>query len=171
MYRRELDEAILALKNVDDLNFIFNAFKVYCDDLVVTRTGLSMKGFDGSPNWSGYESIIWDAGFEFLEPILKVKKYRGENALLDGISSMCTEKKYGKGRQSFVMLLGKYGTIKYAPVLANLIDDTEVAIHSIDALTRLKDLSQFEKIKKLSENIKSTPVRSYARKYIKKLGE
>lgn len=169
IYRQELEEAILALKGTEDLNVIFKAFKAYCDDLVVTRTGISMKGRDGVPDWYGYESVIWDAGYALLEPILKVKKYRGENTLLDGISSMCTEKKYGKGRQYLVMLLGKYGSIKYSPVLSKLIDDPEVAIHSIEALTKLKDLSQFEKIKKLSEGIKSTPVRSYARKYIKKL--
>lgn len=67
------------------------------------------------------------------------------------------------------MLLGKYGSTKYLPILAKLIDDPEVAIHSIEALTKLKDLSQFEKIKKLSECTKSTPIKSYARRYIKKL--
>ncbi|WP_231573052.1 hypothetical protein [Yersinia similis] len=68
-----------------------------------------------------------------------------------------------------MMLLGKYGSTKYSPILAKLIDDPEIAIYSIEALTKLKDLSQFEKIKKLSECTKITPIRSYARKYIKNL--
>ncbi|ABS47980.1 MULTISPECIES: hypothetical protein [Yersinia pseudotuberculosis complex] len=167
IYRQKLDEEILALDNVESLSVIFNAFKQYCGDLVATRTGISIKGVDGAPDWYGYERVIWDSSYVLLEPILK--KYCGENALLDGISSMCTEKKHGKGRQSFVMLLDKYGSTKYLPILAKLIDDPEVAIHSIEALTKLKDLSQFEKIKKLSECTKSTPIKSYARRYIKKL--
>jgi hypothetical protein len=82
LYRRGLDEAILALKSVEDLKVIFSAFKAYCDDLVITRTGISMKGVDGAPDWLRYERMIWEASYVLLEPILKVKKYRGENALL-----------------------------------------------------------------------------------------
>ncbi|MEC9850099.1 hypothetical protein RCT36_07580, partial [Escherichia marmotae] len=86
-----------------------------------------------------------------------------------GMLSLCLQKKYGKGRQSLVMLVGKYGAIDYASSLANLMDDSDVSIHVISALTQMKDLSQYEKLKKISEEKKATIERNYARKYIKKL--
>lgn len=46
------------------------------------------------------------------------------------------------------MLIGKYGAIDYASSLACLIDDPEVSIHVIGALTQMKDLSHYEKTKK-----------------------
>lgn len=95
IYRQKLDEEILALDNVESLSVIFNAFKQYCGDLVATGTGISIKGVDGAPDWYGYERVIWDSSYVLLEPIFK--KYRGENALLDGISSMCTEKNMVRG--------------------------------------------------------------------------
>lgn len=71
IYRQKLDEEILALDNVESLSVIFNAFKQYCGDLVATRTGISIKGVDGAPDWYGYERVIWDSSYVLLEPILK----------------------------------------------------------------------------------------------------
>lgn len=167
-FRRQLEEIMLNIKDVEELALFFSVFKEYCNDLVTTRTGLSIRGVDGAPDWYGYERIIWDSSFKIVEPILKIKKHRGENAILDGLATMCLENIYGKGRQSFIMLLGKYGGCKYISVLASLIDDPEVSIHVIEALTRMNDLSQYEKIKSISEGARATPERSYARKYIKK---
>ncbi|WP_223284253.1 hypothetical protein [Kosakonia sp. SMBL-WEM22] len=143
-----INNSISNLKSKDDLSFVFKAFEEYCADLISTRTGLSMKGVDGAPDWYGYERIIWESVFKYLEPILKIKKFRGKNELLDGMLSLCLKKEYGKGRQSLVMLIGKYGAIDYASSLARLIDDPEVSIHVIGALTQMKDLSHYEKIKK-----------------------
>ncbi|EAX6603043.1 hypothetical protein BH012_17200 [Salmonella enterica] len=169
IFIENINNSISNLKSNDDLSFVFKAFEEYCDDLISTRTGLSMKGVDGAPDWYGYERIIWESVFKYIEPILKIKKFRGKNELLDGMLSLCLKKEYGKGRQSLVMLIGKYGAIDYAPSLAYLIDDPDVSIHVIGALTQMKDLSQYEKIKKISEEKKITSKRTYARKYIKKL--
>lgn len=169
VFIEKINNAISDLKDNDGLPLVFKTFEEYCNDLVLTRTGLSMKGIDGAPDWYGYERIIWESGFKYIEPILKNKKYRGKNVLLDGMLSLCLQKKYGKGRQSLVMLVGKYGAIDYASSLANLMDDSDVSIHVISALTQMKDLSQYEKLKKISEEKKAKIERNYARKYIKKL--
>ncbi|POP45807.1 hypothetical protein CHU32_08325 [Superficieibacter electus] len=169
IFTGKINYSISNLKNNNDLSFIFKSFEEYCDDLISTRTGLVMRGVDGAPDWYGYEMIIWKSVFKYIEPILKMKKFRGKNELLDGMLSLCLRKEYGKGRQSLVMLIGKYGAIDYASSLARLIDDPEISIHVIGALTQLKDLSHFEQIKNISEEKNLTSKRTYARKYMKKL--
>lgn len=154
VFMENINDAISNLKNDDGLSLVFNAFEDYCNDLILTKTGLSMKGVDGAPDWYGYERIIWESGFQYIEPILKIKKFRGKNSLLDGMLSLCLEKKYGKGRQSLVTLIGKYGAIGYASSLAYLIDDPDISIQVIGALTQMKDLSQFGKIKKYQKKRK-----------------
>lgn len=161
--------AISNLKDKEDLPLLFKSFKVHCDDLILTKTGLSMKGIEGAPDWYSYESQIWESAFNYIEPLLKIKKYRGENPLLDGLLKMGLEKKYGKGRQALIILITKYGSVNYASSLAPLIDDPDLSIHIIAALTKMNDLSQYEKIKEMSESKKLTPKRTYARKYIKKV--
>ncbi|WP_221770706.1 hypothetical protein [Listeria cossartiae] len=158
-----------ALVNKEALSIFFEAFEEYCDELVGKKRLLSVKGIDGAPDWYGYERLIWDSGLTYIEPILKLKKCKDENALLDGLLSLCLESKYGKGRQSLVTLIGKYGAAVYVPSLVPLMDDPEVSIHVIDALTKLKDLSQYEKIKIIAEGKQATPERLYAKKYIKKM--
>lgn len=60
------------------LAIFLESYEEYCDELVVNRKVLSIKGVDGAPNWYGYEYKIWDANFKYIEPILKVKKFKGK---------------------------------------------------------------------------------------------
>ncbi|EKZ4846438.1 hypothetical protein QO278_001102 [Listeria monocytogenes] len=151
------------------VDVFLEVYEDYCENLVVTRRGLSMKGVDGAPDWYGYERLIWDASFKYIEPILKIKKFKDENKLVDGVLSLCLNHRYGKGRQSLVILIGKYGANTYASSLAFLLDDPEVSIQVIAALTKMKDLSQYGKVKIIAEEKKATPERLYAKKYIKKM--
>lgn len=164
-----LNHALNKLCNHDGLASVYENFETYCDYLVLTRTGLSMKGVDNAPDWYGYEYIIWNAGFQFLEPVLKKKDYRGKNILLDGVVSMSLNPKYGRGRQSLIMLIGKYGSVDYAPAIGRLLNDEEVLIQVIYALERMKDFTHFEKIKTLADGDKCTPQRTRARKYVKNI--
>ncbi|MEE7414923.1 hypothetical protein [Escherichia marmotae] len=78
VFIEKINNAISDLKDNDGLPLVFKTFEEYCNDLVLTRTGLSMKGIDGAPDWYGYERIIWESGFKYIEPILKnieVKMY------------------------------------------------------------------------------------------------
>lgn len=151
------------------LAVFLEAYEEYCDELVVKRKGLSIKGVDGAPNWCGYEYMIWKANFKYIEPILKVKKFKDENKLMEGLLSLCLSPKYGKGRQSLIILIGEYGLKTYSPSLGVLLDDSEVTIQVISAFTKMKDVSQYEKIKVLAEKEKATPERFYAKKYINKV--
>ncbi|EPD8845352.1 hypothetical protein ACSFGA_002202 [Listeria monocytogenes] len=151
------------------VDVFLEVYEDYCENLVETRRGLSMKGVDGAPDWYGYERLIWDASFKYIEPILKIKKFKDENKLVDGVLSLCLNHRYGKGRQSLVILIGKYGANTYASSLAFLLDDPEVSIQVIAALTKMKDLSQYGKVKIIAEEKKATPERLYAKKYIKKM--
>lgn len=151
------------------VDVFLEVYEDYCENLVVTRRGLSMKGVDGAPDWYGYERLIWDASFKYIEPILKIKKFKDENKIVDGVLSLCLNQRYGKGRQSLVILIGKYGANTYASSLAFLLDDPEVSIQVIAALTKMKDLSQYEKVNIIAAEKKATPERLYAKKYIKKM--
>lgn len=151
------------------LAIFLESYEEYCDELVVNRKVLSIKGVDGAPNWYGYEYKIWDANFKYIEPILKVKKFKGKKKLTDGLLSICLSNKYGKGRQSLIILIGEYGIKTYASSLGPLLDDSEVTIQVIAALTKMKDVSQYEKIKAFAEKEKATPERFYAKKYVNKV--
>ncbi|MBC6137535.1 hypothetical protein HCA34_05735 [Listeria innocua] len=50
-----------------------------------------------------------------------------------------------------------------------MLDDSEVTIKVISTFTKMKDVSQFKKIKVLAEKEKATPERFYAKKYINKV--
>ncbi|MBC2375500.1 hypothetical protein HBP80_08600 [Listeria welshimeri] len=151
------------------LAIFLESYEEYCDELVVNRKVLSIKGVDGAPNWYRYEYKIWDANFKYIEPILKVKKFKGKEKLTDGLLSICLSNKYGKGRQSLIILIGEYGLKTCASSLGPLLDDSEVTIQVIAALTKMKDVSQYEKIKVLAEKEKATPERFYAKKYVNKV--
>lgn len=168
-FREILEKAISNIKDVNGPKNVGAALLDYADELVSKRQGLSMRGVDGAPDWYKYETILWDICRDLIDPIFKDRKWRGWNDLIEAILKLCQNKKYGKGRQPFVLLLGKIGSIDCICTLRDLIDDDEVSIHSIDSLTKMEDLSSYTKIKLIAEGKKATPQRSYARKYVKRI--
>ena len=104
-----------------------------------TRTGLSMAGVDGAPDWLGFETALWKLS-ERLRPVVSARKdWRSESEIMQAILRLCGNQSYAKGRQNFVLMLGDFGGKKEATALGDLLMDTDVQGHAIVALHKLRD--------------------------------
>jgi hypothetical protein len=109
------------------------------EDWRVTRTGLSMAGVDGAPDWLGFETGLWRLS-ERLRPVLSARKdWRSESPIMQAVLQLCRNQSYSKGRQNFVLMLGDFGGANEATTLGDLLTDTDVQGHAIKALCKLRD--------------------------------
>src|ERR1700682_3056100 len=102
--------------SLDDQSAIAEAILLLAHAWVQSLTGVGMRGELGAPDWSAYELKIWELG-ESLRHFLKRKDWRGQGELLDGVARVLMSRNFGKGRQTFALLLGEYGNKEYGAVL------------------------------------------------------
>jgi hypothetical protein len=123
----------------------------------------------GPITWHDHEGAIWAVG-ESLRQLLKRRRgLRNVAGLWTAIEQVCQTPAYGKGRETFTMLLGQYGGLARVPVLLALLDDPEVAGHALYALRLLGAPEGREPANRLLEAPQAW-VRAEARKYLEKLG-
>jgi hypothetical protein len=115
-----------------------------------------------------YEGMIWDIGEKFRQIIKEKKKLKGNEKLFGGIEKVALNKLYGKGRESFVMLLGQYGGKAYISTLTELLDDEIISGHAVYALRVLKAKEAAEHVRPFL-NSDITWVRNEAKKYFKSI--
>jgi HEAT repeat protein len=87
---------------------------------------------------------------------------------VESILPIVLDKENGISRQMFVMALGKVRSIKAETVLINLLDDDEVASHSLDALGKMKSKSARDKISTML-NHSNRLIRKEAQKALKRI--
>ncbi|MBI1178763.1 hypothetical protein GC207_15130 [bacterium] len=87
--------------------------------------------------WHRYEQLIWALGESFRQIMLRIRTFRRSEPIFEAVKQLCLEQRFGKGRQSFVMLLGQYGGPTVVPTLTRLLSDSEVAGHAIYSLRLL----------------------------------
>lgn len=145
------------------------AIQFLCDDFFNHDTGIEMPGIKGAPDWLSFEMRIWELGESLRQPIKRRKKLLKNKNLLNVIMMICRNNKYGKGRQTFVMLLGEFSRGDASKLLGDLLDDPEVLGHSIKALTKLKDDGYVDKIGRIAEE-ETGWIRVAARNYCRKFG-
>jgi len=153
-----------------ELTLIAEALRVFAEYQFENFKGLSMKGSDG-PEWTGYEVRLWELGSKFELYLRANKKIRGRNALSNAIGELVADKRFGKGREIFVMIIGNFGDASFAEVLKPLLADTDVDGHALDALTKLKIRGLDSLVEPLLAKGKQTWIRNAAKKYIQKLGK
>ncbi len=95
--------------------------------------------------------MIWSIGEVLRNIIKRNKKFRRKQTIFERVEEIALNEKYGKGRESFVMLLGQYGGRGYIETLIRLIDDPVVCGHSIYALRLLKAIEAEEKNRTIFE--------------------
>lgn len=123
-----------------------------------------MDGVDGAPDWLEFEHRLWQLG-ETLRKVIKVKKWKGKNALLDTIAEILCDPKFGKGRQTFALLLGDFGGREYGQSLGAVLNDSEVNGHSIKALCKAKINGYRIPVQAVLDSSKGW-VRTAAKKYL-----
>jgi hypothetical protein len=84
--------------------------------------------------WRDYESLVWALGESFRRVLLRVRSYRCSKRVFAPIRSLCLDKQFGKGRESFTMLLGQYGGSAQVATLIRLLGDPEICGHAVYAL-------------------------------------
>lgn len=126
------------LKSLDGSR-LGTALLVVAENWRSTRTGLSMAGVDGAPDWLGFETALWKLS-ERLRPVLSARKdWRSESEIMQAVLRLCRNQSYAKGRQNFVLMLGDFGGPEEAAALGDLLTDTDVQGHAIKALCKLRD--------------------------------
>jgi hypothetical protein len=88
-------------------------------------------------SWHRYEALIWALGESFRRLMLSAKELRGRERVFEAVRFLCLDKEFGKGRESFTMLLGQYGGRLQIPTLIKLLEDSEVCGPAVYALRLL----------------------------------
>jgi hypothetical protein len=118
--------------------------------------------------WSSVQGVIWTLGESFRRILKRDKRLRRSDRFFQAVESICLDDRFGKGRESFTMLLGHYGGVSRTPVLIRLLDDPDIAGHAVYSLRLLKAAEAAEKVRPFLESPK-TWVRNEARKFFQKI--
>jgi hypothetical protein len=156
-------------QTLDDQAEVARAVESLCKHWLLSLTDVEMRGELGAPDWMGFELRIWQLG-ESLRLLLKRKKrWRGRGPLLDTVAKLVSNRGFGKGRQTLVLLLGDFGKQEYGDVLGRALDDKEVWGHAIKALTRAKIAGFAAEVAGVQAQ-ETGWIRSAARKYLQSFG-
>ena len=115
-----------------------------------------------------FELEIWDIGEEIRQLTAKYKK-KFKKKQIERIIKVCLDKRAKRGRQSFVMLLGKRAYFDYSEAIIHLIHDKDVCSHVIYALYKMQAGQYADLIIPFTEH-KETLIKNEAKRYIKKYG-
>lgn len=119
--------------------------------------------------WYAFELKLWDIGEEIRQLVFTTKKTFNDDQI-DRILTICLDKRAKRGRQSFVMLLGRKKYCDYAEVLIPLLNDGDVDGHIIDTLYKMQ-ASGYVMLITPFLNHKRTWIRNTAKKYVQKFKE
>ena len=117
-------------------------------------------------DWHTFEMQLWDVGEEIRQLICDGKKALTKDQV-GRIISICLNEKGKRGRQSFVLLLGKKAYQMYAPALAPLLSSDDVNGHVIDTLYKMQAGQYADLIIPFTDH-KITWIRNAAKKYVQK---
>lgn len=116
--------------------------------------------------WYPFELELWNIGEQIRLLVSERNKKLNANQI-DRIMNICLDKKAKRGRQSFVMLLGRKKYSDYAELLIPLLNDDDVDGHMIDTLYKMQ-ASGYAALITPFLNHQRTWIRNTAKKYIQK---
>lgn len=116
-----------------------------------------------------HESLAWALGEAFRRIMVRTRGLRKNERIFERVRGICLDRRFGKGRESFTMLLGQYGGPAQVPTLITLLEDPEVSGHAVYALRILGSSEAAEKLRPFLDSPKAW-VRQQARKYFQKIG-
>jgi hypothetical protein len=118
--------------------------------------------------WYRYESLGWALGESFRRVMHRARRLRRQERVFEAVRAVCLDRRFGKGRESFTMLLGHYGGPAQIPTLIGLLDDADVSGHAVYALRLLGASEAADRVRPFLDSSK-TWVRQQARKYFQKI--
>jgi hypothetical protein len=145
---------------------VVQALRVLPGHYFQTRGDVYMQAVRGAADWLGYESLLWELS-ELIRGWLKAKEIpAGRNVVLDAVAAIVLDRRLGKGRQNFVLILGERGGGDYGEVVGQVLDDADVSGHAVKALVRSRTPGYEAAVEKLVSDAKAAWIRSAARKYL-----
>ena len=117
-------------------------------------------------DWYVFEHELWEKGEEIRQHILYGKKIPNTEQV-ERIVSICMNKNAKRGRESFVLLLGKKCYVDYSGKIATLLTDADVDGHVIDTLYKMGADGYSSQIKPFINHNRAW-IRNKAKKYIEK---
>lgn len=153
-----------SLKSLINQREIARAIKAQCIFLRVHKLRANVPSTPDNPVWFEFEHEIWRLGEELRHLFLVRKQWRGRCDLLDQVAEISLDKQFGKGRESFVILL-KYGRADYRACIRKLLKDKQVSGHAIHAANRGKISGLSRQVLPYAESPKPW-VRKEAKKYL-----
>lgn len=116
--------------------------------------------------WQRFELDLWDIGETIRRLILESRK-KPSREQLGRICGICVNSFAGRGRQSFVLLLGKKCYAEYAPLIAPFLSDSDIAGQTADTLYKMGTPDYISQMEPLTRH-KQTWIRNIAKKYVDK---
>jgi HEAT repeat protein len=111
---------------------------------------------------------VWARGEAFRRVMLRFRPYRRCERIFAPVRSLCFDKRFGKGRESFTMLLGQYGGTAQISTLIRLLEDPEISGHAVHALRLLGASEAADSVRPFLESPKSW-VKKEALKFFQKI--
>ncbi len=116
--------------------------------------------------WHNFEHELWEIGEEIRQFVSVYSKTFNKNQI-DRIISICLDKRAKRGRQSFVMLLGRKVYGEHANEIIAVLNDTDIEGHVIDTIYKMQ-AGQYVELVKPFQSHNRTWIKNGAKKYIKK---
>ena len=121
---------------------------------------------DGIPAWHPHELALWNIGESIRQLILEAKQFPSD-IQVKNILAVCRNPAAGRGRQSFVLLLGKVRYACYAEEMASLLADRDISGQVINTLYKMKAPGYADQIQPFLAD-HQTWIRNEAKRYLQK---
>lgn len=135
-----------------------------CEYWFINNKNISKTSFS-KILWHDYELKIWKLGEDLRILFKKDKKLKNSILIQQNIEKIALNKKYGKGRESFVLLIGEIKAISCIQTLVELLTDPEVRGHAIISLTKLRAKGMENEINQIFLSSKGW-IKNAAKKYV-----
>lgn len=146
---------------------IVSALDVLVPFLLRNNREICIRGINGAPDWLGYEHELWQISESLRGYLSTNKAIRGRHSFIDYLAGLIRNKKLGKGRQNFLLVLAQYGKDAYAREIAGLLNDPDVSGHAVLALSKLKTPGFAVEVQGIMDSTKFAWVRNAAKRYLK----
>ena len=163
--KSEIEQVIACDSKLTDAQ-LASIVTTMCDQWYREARGVSMHGIDGAPDWYAFETHIWQFGESIRKCLIKRKAWRDWPHLRSAIERVVTERRYAKGRQTFVLLLGHFAGADAREPLMRQLDDIDVQAQVLMSLRVAKVPDALPLARMLVETGRGA-VRAEAKKYIR----
>lgn len=120
-------------------------------------------------DWYRFEHELWAVGEDIRQLTIKYKK-KLDKSQIDRIVNICLDKSTKRGRQSFVLLLGRNSYADCADRIVTILEDEDVDGQVISTVYKMQ-AGQYVELIKPFLNHKRTWIKNEAKRYIQKFGD